>query len=82
MYEIITECFRPYEGSLKKQNKKGTNIDFYVAKDPNFRPEIDEVNFKEFEWCIELTKRCWNHNPTERPPFSEIVKILKSKQIL
>jgi tRNA A-37 threonylcarbamoyl transferase component Bud32 len=80
MYELITECFKPYEGSLK--HKDGSNIDVYVASDPKFRPIIEEEYFEKFGlgWCVELIKTCWDHRPSKRPPFSEIVKILKAER--
>jgi tRNA A-37 threonylcarbamoyl transferase component Bud32 len=78
MYEIITECFKPYEESLKKQ--KHTNVEFLVATNPSFRPEISKKDFPNLGWCIDLIKICWNQDPSKRMPFSEIVEILKTER--
>ena len=58
------------------------NVQFKVAKDPNFRPTIFDLvvgtvdkekeleNKKEF---VELMKKSWQQDPKARPKFEEIV---------
>jgi serine/threonine protein kinase len=48
------------------------NIELKVANDPNFRPSIPNEFKKNFVEFIDLMKKCWNHNPKERPNFNEI----------
>jgi len=74
MYELLTECFQPYKDSLKKQ--KHTNIEYLVATNPSFRPEIEEKNYPELEWVVKLMKKCWADDPSERPTFLVIKEIL------
>jgi serine/threonine protein kinase len=55
------------------------NIELRVANDKNFRPSIPikfENKKKYFEFII-LMKKCWNHDPKERPAFNEIVMTLQ-----
>lgn len=79
MFEILFETVEPY-GQIHE-----FGIHYKVSQDPNFRPNIKNFEnvFKEknssikvFEELIELMKKCWDHDPTKRPDFKEIVKTL------
>ncbi len=64
---------------MNKSFSSTFNIELKVANDPNFRPFIskkydENLDYKEF---IDLIKKCWNHNPDERPNFNEITIILE-----
>jgi serine/threonine protein kinase len=52
----------------------GYNVELKVANNPYFRPYISDnflsnLQFSEF---IDLMKKCWQHDPKERPSFNEI----------
>jgi hypothetical protein len=50
-----------------------------VANNPNFRPKLPkkfQEKKKYFEF-IDLMKKCWNHDPKERPGFNEITMTLQ-----
>jgi tRNA A-37 threonylcarbamoyl transferase component Bud32 len=55
------------------------NIELRVANDKNFRPIISKKfeNKKKYFEFIDLMKKCWNHNPKERPGFNEITMTLQ-----
>lgn len=64
-YEILTGGI-PFEGVLK------TNYDHVInGARPSLPPEI-------LPWMEALLKRCWDADPSKRPPFEEIVGILNS----
>jgi serine/threonine protein kinase len=67
------EIEKNYEESLN-ENFKNLNIELKVANDPNFRPKIPIkiIENKKFFEFIELMKKCWLHDPNERPGFNEI----------
>jgi serine/threonine protein kinase len=60
-------------------NSNITNIELKVANDPNFRPIIPKQfeNKKKNIEFIDLMKKCWNHQPKERPSFNEITMTLQ-----
>jgi serine/threonine protein kinase len=57
----------------------GYNVELKVANNPEYRPFIsnnflNNLKYKEF---IELMKKCWIHNPKERPNFNVITIMLE-----
>jgi hypothetical protein len=57
----------------KKENISYFNIEIRVANDPYFRPIISKrFKKKKYFEFLELLKKCWDHNPKERPNFNDI----------
>uniref|UniRef100_A0A7S1PI24 Protein kinase domain-containing protein n=1 Tax=Percolomonas cosmopolitus TaxID=63605 RepID=A0A7S1PI24_9EUKA len=48
-----------------------------TAQNPNFRPDVNELEsrYHSLQWILKL---CWHHDPSMRPPFKDVAKILKS----
>ena len=57
----------PYYGIDRKEVAKN------VSNKPEYRPQISR-NYPK-EW-VELMVKCWDHNPTKRPSYSEIIDML------
>jgi len=55
------------------------NIEIKVANNEEFRQNIPLKfeNKKKYSQFIELMKKCWKHNPSERPNFYEITLTLQ-----
>jgi serine/threonine protein kinase len=67
---------------LKEVNSNSNNIaniELRVANDKNFRPVLPKKleNKKKYFEFIDLMKKCWNHDPKERPGFNEITMTLQ-----
>ena len=75
MYEFYGNTMKPY-GDVPIHR-----IENRVANDPNLRPNVEDLGEipEDNKWYIELMQKCWNHDPKDRPHFSEIVVILKEK---
>ncbi len=78
MFELIHWTVYPYS----KDHSFG--IEFKVAQDENCRPTIDttliekiKMEDKQVDEIIDLMKRCWRHDPNERPFFTEITQIIE-----
>jgi len=67
LWELLT-MKRPYE------NIKGWDIPLLVTRGD--RPPIP-LDCEWDEWIIKLLKACWHQKPNKRPPFTEIVEIIK-----
>lgn len=78
MYELLTECFTPYATSI--EGRRCQSIEFNVSTDSNFRPDIDPKGFPNFGWYVGLMKSCWEEQPSKRPSFLEIIKIIKKNR--
>ena len=57
----------PYYGIDRKEVAKN------VSNKPDYRPQISKSYPKEW---VDLMVKCWDHNPTKRPSYSEIIDIL------
>ena len=72
MAEIATRV-PPYYGIDKKE--VATN----VLNRPDYRPSVDKSSVpREY---YELMKKCWEHSPSKRPSFSDIIDILNKIKI-
>lgn len=86
MWELLTES-SPYAEQLK--HLPASQIPYKVATDQNFRPilpniellidkgqslQYDATSLTEY---VNLMTKCWTHEPSNRPPFTEIVQNLK-----
>jgi CO dehydrogenase/acetyl-CoA synthase alpha subunit len=50
-----------------------SNIELWVANDLNFRPKLEKkLEKKKYFEFIDLMKKCWNHNPKERPVLMKL----------
>ena len=54
----------PYNGILAK------DVANNVKRDPNYRPSIPDEVPEEMKL---LMKKCWDHEPLNRPDFSKII---------
>ena len=70
MYEVVTGV-RAYFNNLKEEDM----FSFMKKVKNGMRPEFPKDNQIKDEF-IELIKRCWSHNPKDRPTFSELYKML------
>jgi serine/threonine protein kinase len=76
MFQILTQC---EDKQIYPENKlNGNNIEYNLASNPNFRPEVtDQLNSnKEYSEYIVLMKSCWDYYAYNRPEFIEISKKL------
>ena len=71
-FEVITGE-EPYMDVRPTKVKKGV-IDGSLR--PPLRAECQKENFLHEERLISLIERCWCGDPSERPPFSEVVEVL------
>ena len=72
MAEIATRV-PPYYGIDKKE--VATN----VLNRPDYRPSVDKSSVpREY---YELMKKCWEHSPSKRPSFFDIIDILNKIKI-
>ena len=78
LFEVITNNFDPY-GS-ETSGAGSFNIDFKIANDSNFRPDINNTSIKPHIYLSNLMENCWNHNPKNRPSFEKIINILENKK--
>jgi hypothetical protein len=66
------------EDDYNNENDFNLNIELRVANNPDLRPSIpkkyEKKNYFEF---IDLMKKCWKHEPKERPGFNEITMTLQ-----
>ena len=80
-FEVLFETVEPYGPNPP------SNIDMLVSSDPQHRPKIagdykisfchsNEYEEETFKKLIELMSKCWNHEPSERPDFKQIVSTL------
>jgi hypothetical protein len=69
------------ELEYNNENDFNLNIELRVANNPDLRPLIPKKfeNKKYFEF-INLMKKCWKHEPKERPNFNEITMTLQEIQ--
>ena len=68
MFEVLTNKLNPWvQGKLY--------VEYDMAHDPNFRPVIppDCYLTSSMQWYVTLMKKCWEHVPSNRPSFSEIL---------
>ncbi len=74
MYEIWFETNEPYE-------KATYGIEYKVANDPMFRPTIPQTSNHEdaalYQEWMTLMKQCWEHDPSKRPHFEQIVDAIE-----
>ena len=78
MYQILYETVEPFGEDTDKYG-----IEFAVSQDPKFRPKIEINKLEKLENAAIpdevvdkltiLMKRCWDHNPMNRPSFRELV---------
>lgn len=57
----------PYYGVDRKEVAKN------VSNKPDYRPQISRSFSREW---VDLMVKCWDHNPTKRPSYSEIIDML------
>lgn len=86
MWEVLTEG-NPYDEQLKKI--PASQIPYKVATDKDFRPILPDIESllegnqnlqyeaKSLNEYTELMQRCWTHEPSSRPTFTEVVQQLK-----
>lgn len=73
MYQVIFNVARPYGNAFQ--------IDFKIAQDENFRPEIPQGELLAQEAkCVEIMKKGWKADPMARPSFAEICDELEALQ--
>lgn len=73
LFEIIMQDLNPYGTKWKNTY----NIEIKVARDPKFRPKIDELKINEkTKPFIRLMRQCWDSSPTKRPSFCDIEKMV------
>jgi serine/threonine protein kinase len=60
------------------ENDFNLNIELRVANNPDLRPVIPKKfeNKKYFEF-VDVMRKCWKHDPKERPNFNEITMTLQ-----
>jgi len=62
-------------------NQSVFNIEYKVANNPDFRPKFSPkflVEKGKELWMVAQIKKCWNHNPEERPSFVELFALFES----
>jgi len=81
---ILSGKFAPYAAVDRNGIKTTPNmIQMRVATDCNFRPNLSFLpSNKDNEWVSAICKLCWRNSPAERPSFSLIVKMLRSRRII
>lgn len=67
MYEVLTENLEPY-------GKTQFNVEYKVAMNEDFRPQIPSTLGNEYAPYIQLMCECWRHKATERPSFTSILQ--------
>ena len=72
MNELVTRV-PPYQGTDKKDVAKK------VVNNPNYRPPYNEKKVPK-DWINIMTK-CWQHDPKDRPTFSEVVDLLEKADL-
>ena len=70
-YEILTGCI-PFEGSTQ-------DCDLVLQGN---RPNLPSGDTFDHFYLTEIIKRCWEHEPLDRPTFSRIVKMFEMKGFL
>jgi len=74
MFEILTSNFNPFN------KKRHFNLELQIANNPNFRPNINELqkfNDTKYDYLIFIMEDSWKHVPRKRPSFCEINELLK-----
>jgi len=74
IYEFMANEMNPF-------GKGNRHIEGKVALDPQLRPKDlsfvqYDVDLSKTKWLMTLIKRCWTHDPSNRPHFVEISDIL------
>lgn len=72
VYSYGMICFEMITGLLPFHDLLGCDYDIVIAGRRPCLPKHSK------SWIKRLLKRCWHENPSERPSFAEIVKILSS----
>jgi len=72
--EILLCRLRPFPDS---SNMSDMQIQYQALNDASFRPDVKELEgrYSFLGWVL---KTCWEEDSQKRPPFRDIVKILKS----
>jgi len=76
MFEMLTGKFNPYKGT---EGSFDRFIEFKVANNPHFRPNLQLLPTGVPNFFCGLLKRCWDHKPQNRLSFQEISEILTSE---
>jgi len=82
LYAVFSERFNPYHKGDAPLKSGMQYVEFKVAQNPDYRPDTSVLLEEKLapKWCIALMKRCWTHNPAERPEFSEMLKEFSSDE--
>lgn len=68
LYELFSYGFEPWMGF------KGKDI-IEAIDEPNYR-RLEQPDHCPKDYYQSIMLKCWQHDPTKRPKFSEIIKIL------
>lgn len=74
MFEIVTGKMAYSE--LFTKRKSFNQYNFLIKVADGYRPQIPENVFTQK--LIDLMKKCWSQNPSDRPSFAEIFDLLSS----
>ena len=76
---LLLEIF--YDGEIKKAFRKGWGPMVVMNRvGSGWRPDLKLVEEEDAK-LANLIKRCWDHNPQQRPSFMELIKFFKTKQM-
>lgn len=82
MYSVLGDFVQPYG-----QRMSDIDIVSRMARDPaSFRPPHDETEVpfiaecieNSHRWYVDLMRQCWHVDPTQRPPFTEVARRIRS----
>eukprot|EP00818_Percolomonas_sp_WS_P000827 CAMPEP_0117441966 /NCGR_PEP_ID=MMETSP0759-20121206/3905_1 /TAXON_ID=63605 /ORGANISM="Percolomonas cosmopolitus, Strain WS" /LENGTH=986 /DNA_ID=CAMNT_0005233833 /DNA_START=107 /DNA_END=3067 /DNA_ORIENTATION=+ len=76
-YQLCTGQLNPFGEDMPPLRAQALS-----SQDPAFRPDLKKIIDREqFANLSDLVKRCWDHDPVQRPSFEEILDELKAKEV-